>query len=649
MRRELPRESHNELRNPLLCLTGRINAAEKSAALFVLLMISNISLVLAEEKPTLDYQHGYAFLSTPSYPADFKHFNYVNPMAPKGGRLRIPLQGTWDNFNNILEGSKGRIAGGLNFWLRDQLLLLDTLMTPGLDEPATYYGVLAEGVAIADDRRWVAFKLRKEARWHDGEPITLDDVEFSLAAFQEQASPVIRTSFAGFVFEKINDQEFRFLVPQHLRSDPSIIFTLGGMAILPKHYWQSRDLTKTTVEAPLGSGPYKIGEFSVGRWIEYNRVENYWGAHLPVRRGMFNFNQIKYDYFRDDQIRTEALKGNVVDIRDEAVPRTWESSYDTPAFKAGLLKKTRHRLLKPAGLWWPIFWNLDQPRFQDIRVRKALWLMQDLVWGAERSYNFFDHGLSFFHDSELAATGLPNARELELLEPYRDQIPASVFTDEYGLQPNSKNGWSRDNMLQAARLLKDAGWVIENDQLVHHKTREPFHIRFVAVSPALAAAFVPITNRLKRLGISSSIKAPEVSNWLFRMQSGDFDAGAIWFLPTYTPTLTIANAFHSREADKPYSSNWSGLKDPVIDSLIAEIQTAATWDDYVAAIRAFDRVMLHNYYWLPGSSFTSRAYARWDKFGVPEHGRLRRMAPVDIWWWDEEKAALVEAFTGAGK
>lgn len=610
----------------------------------LLLMTSGVT---AEE--AIKYKHGYAFLAEPAYPEDFTHFNYANPDAPKGGRLRHPEQGYWDNFNSLMDGMKGRLAGGMNFFLRDRNLVYDSLLVDALDEPATYYGLLAEGVAVADDRSWVAFKLNAKAKWHDGVPVTVDDVEFTFDALKTVAAPSIQGSYKYYSIERINDREFRVHVPEFFRRDPSVVFTIGLIPIMPKHYWEQRDLGKTTVEPPLGSGPYKIGDFRVGRWIEYERVKDYWGADLPVRKGLFNFDIIKYDYFRDDQVRTEAIKGHVVDINGESVPRTWEDAYDTPAYRAGLLKKERWKLLKPAGLWWPIFWNLDQKRFQDIRVRKALWLLRDQVRGERLSYGFFDIGTSFFHDSELAATGLPNERELKLLEPFRGQIPDSVFEEPYEIQPNSGKGWSRENILEAARLLEEAGWVVENGQLIHEETREPFFIRFVAVSPALGASFIPFATLLRRLGISSSIKSPEVSNWLHRKRSGDFDGGAVWFLPTYTPTLLVTRSFHSSEADKAYGSNWSNLRDPAIDAMIEAMQNATTWDDYVAAVRAFDRIMLHNYYWQPMSSNTRRAYAFWDKFGRPEHGRLRRQAYWDNWWWDEEKAAAVEAFTGGAK
>ncbi len=598
--------------------------------------------------PTGDivYKHAYAFLADPAYDADFKHFQYVNPNAPKGGRIRVPQMGNWDNFNPVSE--KGRLAAALGFWSRDENLLWDSLMVPSLDEPASLYGALAEGIAVAEDNSWVAFKLRDEARWHDGKPITADDVVFSFNFFATDASPTIVTSFSLFSIEKIGPLEFLFRVPQELRTDPSIPIRLAGLIVLPEHYWRDRDLGKTTVEPPLGSGPYRIGKFSIGRWVEYERVETYWGKDLPVNVGRYNFDRVKYDYFQDDQIQTEAVKGNLVDVHVENVPRTWFSSYDIPAVRQGVMKKDELSLARPAGLWWPIFWNMEQPRFQDLRVRKALWLLHDMVWSNKQSYGFWGHAVSFFHDSELAARGLPNDRELALLEPLRDLIPDTVFSQPYSPQPNAGEGWSRDNLLEAAVLLKEAGWVVRDGRLVHGKTGEPFTIRLVAVSPALGQSFIPFTRLLKRLGIETSIKSPEISNWLNRMRSGDFDGGAIWFLPDNLPTLLISNSFSSAEAGKAYGSNWSNLRDPAIDALIDEISNAETWDGFVAAIRAFDRVMLHNFYWVPMMSKTRHAIAYWNNFGRPEHDRLLRLAFVDTWWWDEASAAEVDSFRGIG-
>lgn len=593
----------------------------------------------------IEYQHAYAFLSTPKYPVDAAYFDYVNPDAPKGGRIRVPEMGNWDSFNPI--ALRGRLARGVGFWSRDQNLLWDSLLAPALDEPATHYGLIAEGVAVADDGAWIAFKLRENARWHDGKPITVADVVYSFNVYQAEATPTVSTPLKPFSVEVIGPREVRFNVETASRGNPTFPIRLGDIPIMPQHYWESRDITKTTVEPPLGSGPYRIGNFVVGRWVQFERVKDYWAQNLPVYRGRFNFDSIKFDYFRDDQVQTEAVKGNIIDVHLENVDRRWTSSYNIPAVEKGYLKKDELRLLKPSGLWWPVFWNMEQPRFQDIRVREALWLQRDMVWVDKRTYGFWGHATSFFHDSEFASTGLPGEKELKLLEPLRDLIPATVFSKPYRPQPNTGAGWSRKNLLRGAELLREAGWVVKDNRLVHETTGEPFNIRFVAVSPALGRSFISYVKLLQRLGITSSIKSPEISNWLFRMQSGDFDAGAIWFLPDNMPSLLIVNSFSSVAADEEYSYNWSNLKDPAVDALIDAISGANSWDDYVAAIRALDRVMLHNYYWVPMSSKTRYALAYWDKFGRPEHGRLIRATTfIDTWWWDSDKAARVAANNG---
>lgn len=603
-----------------------------------------LSLLPINSLADRQYQHAYAFLSTPKYPADFNHFDYVNPEANKGGVIRLPQMGNWDNLNPIT--TKGRLAAGLGFWSRDTNLLWDSLMVPALDEPATHYGLLAEGIAVAEDRSWVAFKLRAEARFHDGQAITTEDVEFTFKAIIEHGAPDLKSAFGAFQLEVETTHEFRFLIPAEYRQDPELPIRLGALPILPAHVWTDRGIDKTTVLPILGSGPYEIAEMRVGRWIKFNRIIDYWGAHLAINRGRYNFDEVKFDYFRDDQVQTEAVKANIVDVHVENVPRTWYASYDIPAVSEGYVIKQEYQLAKPAGLWWPIFWNMAQKRFQDWRVRRALWIINDMTWQNTRSYGFWGQATSFFHDSEFAARGLPSEKELVLLNPIKHLVPEQVFSQPYRAQPNSGSGWSRANLLEAASLLKQAGWVVRDNKLVHGETGESFELRLVAVSPALAGSFIPLTRQLAKLGIKASAKSPEISNWLYRMRSGDFDGGAIWFLPNNTPTLQIRNSFHSSEANRDYSANWSNLQDPAIDFLIDAIGTAETWPSYVAAIRAFDRVMLHNYYWLPMMSKTNHAIVYWDKFGIPNHGRLQRLGFLDLWWWNEEKASRVARYAG---
>ncbi len=593
----------------------------------------------------IEYRHGYAFLAEPKYSSSFQHFDYVNPHVVKQGRMRNPAMGSWDNFNNMSVPS-GQMAPALAIDAPHENLLSDSLMSKSADEPASMYGRLAEGIAVAEDGSYIAFKLRGGAYWHDGKPITIEDVRFSFETYTTQASPTISETLTPIADIKvIGDREIVFEIHEHLRGDPYFPFRIGLKPILAKHYWESRDVKKTSIEVPLGSGPYRVKKFRIGRSITYERVKDYWGANIPVMRGRYNFDELKWDYFRDDQVQTESLKGDVVDVHIENIPRLWNTAYDFPPAQAGVFGKHWLPMKRPWGLWWPVFWNLDQPRFQDIRVREALWLVSDVPWLMSITYNFYTTSESFFHGSELASRDLPNERELKFLEPIRHLVPERVFTEPYRQPPNGGVGWHRENILRAMELLKEAGWVIDQGRLVHSETREPFHIRLVAVSPELARAWIPYMHNLKRLGITATVKSPEISNWIFRQQSGDFDGGALPFSPDYTPTQLIANTFSSATADLKYSNNLANIRDPAIDALIEAISTATNWEDYVAAIQAWDRVMQWNFYYAVRFSKTKYGIVHWERYGWPElEVPLNRIAHRDTWWWDEAKAKKLAEF-----
>ncbi len=592
------------------------------------------------------YQHGYAFLSTPKYGPDVTHFEYVNPDAPKGGSYRFREMGNWDSFNPI--PLRGRLVIGVYYWVKQWRYLWDSLLRDSLDEPASYYGLIAEGVAVAEDGAWIAFKLREEARFHDGTPITAEDVAYTFEVSTTLANPTVRQPLEPFDrVEVLGPKEVKFHVRPQDRGNAMLPIRIGSIPILPKHYWEQNDIEKTTVKPPLGSGPYKIGDFSVGRWINWERVPDYWAKDLPVNKGHWNFDRIRWEYFRDNQVQTEAVKAHVIDAHIEDIPRSWQDNYNVPAFDAGHLKKYQFRLSKPAGLWWPMFLNMDQERFHDIRVREALWLMQDYEWGARRAHYFYGEGTSFFTGSELAARGLPNDLELKILEPLRDLVPERVFTTPWTRQPDIGRGYNRHNALRAAELLKEAGWVVRDNKLVNVETGEPFKLRFLAVSAALGRAFVPYAKRLQRLGIETSIKAPETSNWLYRIRSGDFDVGAIWFLPEIPPTRLVTTQFISVAADQEYSYNWANIRDKAVDALIAEMDGARTWDEFIAACRALDRVLLWNFYFIPGSSKTEESMVYWDKFDRPDYDQpLSRHGQIMTWWWNPEKAKRVLEFVG---
>ena len=590
----------------------------------------------------IDYQHGYAYLGNIQLEPGFPHFRYVNPDAPKGGEIRFGEMGTWDNFNPTT--IKGREVAGVDFWTYRNLLY-DRLLEQAIDEPTARYGRLAEGVAVAEDCSWIAFKLRAGARWHDGVPITSADLEFSFRHYRDTAAPTIRAPFSAFDrIEVLNEREVKYWVEEQARCDPILPTRVGNVPVLPAHYWKDRDITKSTVEPPLGSGPYRIAEHKVGRHVIWERVEDYWGKDLPVNVGRFNFDRIKFDYFKDQNIIFEAIKGDVIDVREETGPRRFYEEYEFPAAQKGFFRKELVERSRPAGLWWPVFWNLRQPRFQDIRVREALWLLYDTRWLNEKtSYEYWGEGVSFFHASEMAHQGLPSEDELKLLEPWRGQIPERVFTEPFGTPPDLGPGWTRDKIKRALQLFEEAGWEVRDGVLVHGETNEPFEIEIIAISRGMVGHLYPFTRVLQRVGIRATAKAPETSNWLYRMRAGDFDGGTIAFLPDYTPTLLVSNSFSSAAAEQAFSFNWAHVKDPAIDDLIVRMYAADNWRDFVAAIRAIDRVLLWNFYYIPGMSKIYYARVYWDRFGRPEHGILQRVAHLDTWWWDAAKAAGIES------
>lgn len=594
----------------------------------------------------IPYTHGYAYLSNLKYPAGFPHFDYVNPDAPKGGSLRLGEQGNWDSF--ISWATKGRAVMGVDFWQAHYSHIYDRLLEQADDEPASRYGLLAEGVYYAEAGDWVAFKLREGAYWHDGEPVTIDDLLFSFDVYQNQSAPTTSQPFSVFTaVEVIGPNEVRYLIDSPYHGDPVLPYRIGGVPVLPQHYWASRDPSKTSVEPPLGSGPYRIKDFKIGRWVEYERVADYWGADLPVNRGRYNFDTIKYDYFRDDQVRHEAVKSHVSDLREEEVPGRWFRSYETPAKEAGFFKQQAMKVSQPSGLWWPIFWNLRQERFQDIRIREALWLVRDSAWGNEAvQRGFWELARSYFHNSRMASSGLPSDDELNLLEPLRELVPPRVFSEEFGPPPGAGEGFSRANIKQAIALFDQAGYEIRDNVMVHKISGEPFELRLVAVSAALGGAWIPYKRVLERLGIHTTIVAPEVSNWLYRMRSGDFDGGAIWFLPSNTPTVLLQNNFSSAAAEQAYSYNWPHMKDPAVDRLIDAVSMAGNETEFLAAIHALDRVLLWNFYFMPGTSRSSYGVVWWDKFGYKETEPRLRLGYRDTWWWDEAKAAKVRDYLG---
>ena len=591
---------------------------------------------------THEYRHGLSFIYPLTYERDFQHFGYVNPDAPKGGSMRIAVFGSYDSFSDTLD--KGQSVAGVSFTGYPNLLY-DRLLEPALDEPISQYGRLAEGVAIAQDFSWVAFKLRDHASWHDGEPITADDLVFTFDAIKAHGSAELKSALANVErVERLGRFEIRYVMKPGAASDPSVPLLLGRMAVLPAHYWAERDISRTTVEPPLGSGPYRVGKFSLGRNVTFERVDDYWGRDVPVNRGRYNIDTVKFDYFRDDHVRREAQTSGVIDIAQEGVAKNWATEYDKlPAIQAGWMKKQLLEIANPAGLWWSVIWNLRLPRFQDPRVREALTLLYDFEFiNRSLSYGFYHHGRSVFQNSPMAHSGLPGAAELALLEPYREVLPGRTFGDAYQPPPSTGFGTNRDNLERALDLFAAAGWEIRDSKMTHVETGERFTISFVVVSKGLVRTLMPYQNSLARVGIDTKVTAPEVANWLYRMRTRKFDAAMRNYTPSHMPGLQLRNYFGSASADLAYGGNWGGIKDPVVDTLIETVLAARSKPEFLAATQALDRVLLWNFYFIPRSSPPGYRLVYWDRYGRPADRPLLRPAYLDTWWWDAERSRRVD-------
>ncbi len=437
--------------------------------------------------------------------------------------------------------------------------------------------------------------------------------------------------------------------------NPDLAVAIGRTPILPRHYWETRDITKTSTQPPLGSGPYRVGAFDFGRNITFYRVEDYWGKDLPVNRGRYNFEHVKFDYFRDESIMLEALKGDVIDVRNETLSKIWATGYGFPAVKAGFFKKELIDLGRPRGPYFPLMWNLDKVRFQDIRVREALWLLYDFRWlNRVLMYGFYRYADSFFFNSPMAQHGLPSSAELKLLRPWRGKIPGRVFTHRWRDKKSTGYGYNRDALKRALVLFEEAGWVLRDAEMVNARTGEPFTVDFVHASPASIRTEGTFMQILNRIGIRTTMRVPEISNWLYRIRSGKFDVTTLDFSPGNRPGHLLRTKFGSASADEPWGQNWGNIRDPAVDAMIEHVIAARTPDDFYAATRALDRILLWNFYCIPALAAPGHRLVYWNRFGIPaDRPRLQRVAWLDTWWWDADKEAWVEsgmaALTGKGR
>lgn len=605
-----------------------LRRVDRSVAITILALsplVAATSAAAATDGP----QHAIAMYGDVKYPADFTHFDYVNPDAPKGGTLALSASGTFDNLNPFI--LRGTPAAGL-------ALTFDTLMAPSLDEPFTYYGLVAEAVETPEDRSWVKFTLNPAARWHDGQPITAEDVIFSFETLTTKGHPQYRSYYANVVSaEQTGEREVTFTFDGEVNRELPLI--MGQLPVLPKHYYEGRDFERTTLEPPLGSGAYKIRSFEPGRSIVYERVPDYWAADLPVNRGRYNFDEVRYEYYRDRDVAFEAFKAGNFDLWSENSAKRWATGYEGGAFDRGEIIKEKLPIRPVARMQGYVF-NLREDKFKDPRVREALGYAFDFEWANKNlMYDAYERIRSYFHgEPELASSGLPSEAELALLEPYRDQLPEEVFTQEYQPPTTDGSGNNRDNLRQALALLREAGWAVEDGRLTHQETGEVMAFEILLVDPSGERIAAPWVNNLKRLGVDARIRIVDTSQYQNRMDNFDFDVTTEIWAQSDSPGNEQRDMWGSAVADVPGSRNTAGIKDPVVDALIDEVIAAETREGLEAAVRALDRVLLWGHYVVPHFVDDGYRVAYRHKFERPEV--LPEEGPDFFGWWvDPDKVA----------
>lgn len=572
---------------------------------------------------------GLSLLGELKYPADFAHFDYVNPDAPKGGTVRLYALGNFDNLNPFI--AKGNAASGLS-------LTYDSLMKRSLDEPGAEYGLLASSVEVPADESYVTFTLRPEARWHDGKPVTADDVVFSFETLRDKGNPFFRFYYQNV--EKVEALDathvkFTFAVKGN-RELPHI---MGELMVLPKHYWEGRDFTATTLTPPLTSGPYEIESVDPSKGITYKRVENYWGKDLPVNVGQNNFDHIAYINFTDPDVALIGLFSDSYDFRPENSAKNWASEYDDkPPVKAGAIVRENPTLKNPEPMQAFVF-NLDHDLFKDERVRLALDYAFDFEWTNKNIfYGQYARTTSFFESSEFAATGVPEGLELEVLEPFRDKLPPELFTTPYSEPKTDGSGTDRENLRKAKELLEAAGWHFKDGQLVNDKTGQPFAFEFLDVNERFGKIFLPYADRLKRLGINATYRSVDETQFLNRVRKFDYDVIMTGWAQSNSPGNEQREMWGSKAADSPDSSNYAHIRNPIVDALIDKIIFATDRAHLVAATKALDRVLLWNHYVVPGWYAPTERLAYWNRFSHPEKLPDYDVGFPDIWWYDAAKA-----------
>ena len=586
----------------------------------------------------LVWRHATSLIGEPKYPADFPHFDYVNPQAPKGGVVRLSDTGGFDTLNPILP--KGNPGAGIG-------LVYETLMTPSLDEASTMYGLIAEAMAWPDDYSSVAFRLRPEAKWQDGEPITAEDVVWSFNKLVE-LNPSQKFYYQHVTKAEVTgEREITFTFDQKgNRELPNIV---GQLLVLPKHWWEGKDangrqrnIGNSTLEPPMGSGPYHVERIAAGKTIVYRRNDDYWAKDLPIGIGQYNFDEIRFEVFLDDTVEFEGFKADVFDWRSENSARRWATQYGFPAAQKGhVVKEELENDYRDNGVMVGFVPNLRRDLFKDIRVRRALnhafdfeTLKRTLFYGQYERVN------SFFYGTPLASSGLPGGTELEILQTVKDKVPPEVFATTYTNPVGGDPQKQRENLRQALKLLQDAGYHLEGQKLVDQSGKQ-LSFELILNGPTIEPVALAYQGELRKIGIEMAVRSIDTPQYINRVRSHDFDMIYSAWPESLSPGNEQRDFWGSAAADSESSRNYGGIKDPAVDALIERVVITKDRDDLVAATRALDRVLLANQYVIPSYTLRRSRIARWDRFDRPETLPEFAVGFPTIWWWNEDKAERI--------
>lgn len=572
--------------------------------------------------------HGISIFGDLKYPKDFTHFDYVNPNAPKGGTVRMGAIGTFDSVNPF-------ILKGVSAFGSDELIF-DTLLEKAADEASAEYGLIAESVILSPNKDAITFTLRQEARWHDGSPITADDVVFSFETLKEKGHPHYASYYHDVASaESLDEHRVKFTFKNNKNRELPLI--IGQLPIISKAYFSTHSFEQTTLNAPLGNGPYQIKKIDQGRQIIYERVKDYWGKNLPVNKGRFNFDTIQVDYYRDSVVAVEAFKAGEYDFRRENISKVWANSYQGKNFDNGSIIKEELPDGTPTGMQAFVM-NTRRTPFDNRQFRKALNYAYNFEWSNEQLfYGAYQRNSSFFGNSDYASSGLPDEDELALLTPFRDSLPKKIFTEAY-TPPTSPDIQSyRKNLIRARDILKNAGFFLRDMQLINPENNTPVEIEFLLVSPNFERVVAPFIRDLKKLGITATMRTVDASQYIKRTETFDYDVIVHWFRQSASPGNEQRDYWHSDTADNKGSRNFIGIKNPAVDTMVETLINADSKEDHITAAHALDRILLWNYYVIPQWYSRTHRVVYWDIFGRPQTIPPYSLGFPDMWWYKEKE------------